>query len=102
MRGTERVVFALRTLGEARQAPALAQGSDAVAPPGQNLMRIGLMADIPDQPVARRIEDVMQRDGELDDAEPRAKMAAGDGYRVDELLAQLFGNLLQIGFRELA
>jgi hypothetical protein len=49
--GAERVVFALRALGEAGQAAALAQRADAVAPSGQNLVRIGLVADVPDQPV---------------------------------------------------
>ena len=76
MRRPERVVFALSPLGEPRQAAAPAQGSDAVAAPGEDLVRIGLVADVPDQPVARRVEDVMDGGGELDDAEPGAKMAA--------------------------
>ena len=41
MRGAERVVFALGALGEAGQPAALAQRADAVAPAGQNLVRIG-------------------------------------------------------------
>jgi hypothetical protein len=45
--------------------------------PGQDLVRIGLMADIPDQPVARRVEDVMEPNGELDDTESGTEMAAG-------------------------
>ncbi len=53
MRGAERVVFALGALGEAGEAAALAQGADAVAAAGQDLVRIGLVADVPDQPVAR-------------------------------------------------
>ena len=48
MRGAERVVLALAAPGEARQAAALAEGADAVAPAGQDLVRIGLVADIPD------------------------------------------------------
>ena len=66
----ERVVFALGALGEARQAAALAERADAVAPPGQDLVRIGLVADVPDQAVARRVEHIVQGDRELDDAEP--------------------------------
>ncbi len=77
MRRAERVVFALGALGEAGQAAALAQRADAVAPAGQDLVRIGLVADVPDQPVARRVEDVVQRDGQLDDAEARRR----DGRR---------------------
>jgi hypothetical protein len=41
----------------------------SAAAAGQDLVRIGLVADIPDQPVARRVEDMVQRDGELDHAE---------------------------------
>ena len=77
MRGAERVVFALGALGEAGEAVALAQRADAIAASGQDLVRIGLVADVPDQPVGRRIENVMQRDGELDHAEAGAEMAAG-------------------------
>ena len=51
--------------------------ADAVAPAGQNLVRIGLVADVPDQPVARRIEDVVERDGQLDHAQARRR----DGRR---------------------
>ena len=51
MRGAERVVFALGALGEAGEAVALAQRADAVAPAGEDLVRIGLVADVPDQAV---------------------------------------------------
>ena len=69
MRGAERVVVAFCAAREARQAAALAQGPDPVAPAGEDLVRIGLVADVPDEAVAGRIEDVMQADGQLDDAE---------------------------------
>ncbi len=93
MRGAERVVFALRAAGEAGQAAALAQRADAVAPAGEDLVRIGLVADVPDQPVARRLEHRVQRDGQLDHAERGAEMAAGDGDGVNRLGAQLLGEL---------
>ena len=51
MRRAEGVVLALRPLGEAGKPAALAQRADAVAPPRQDLVRIGLVADVPDQPV---------------------------------------------------
>ncbi len=76
MRRAERIVFALAALGEAVQPALLADGADAVAAAGQDLMGIGLMADIPDQPVGRGVENVMKRDGQLDDAEACAQMAA--------------------------
>ena len=52
MRRAEGVVLALAAPGEAGQPAALAQGADAVAPAGEDLVRIGLVADVPDQPVA--------------------------------------------------
>ena len=86
VRRAERVVFALAALGEAGKAAAHAQGADAVAPAGQDLVRIALVADVPDQPVVRRVEHIMDRDGQLDHAEPGAEMAAGDRDRRDRLL----------------
>ena len=56
MGGAERIVFALAPLGEAGEPAALSQGADAVAPAGQDLVRIGLVADVPDQPVGRGVE----------------------------------------------
>ena len=102
MRGAERVVFALGALGEAGQAAAHAQRADAVAAAGEDLVRIGLMADVPDDAVARRVEQVVQRDGQLDHAEAGAEMAAGDRHRVDRLLAQLVGELAQLRLVETA
>ena len=95
MGGAERVVFAFGALGEAGQPAALAQRADAVAPAGQDLVRIGLVADVPDELVARRVEHVVQRDRQLDHAEAGAEMAAGDRDRVDGLLAQLVRKLAQ-------
>ncbi len=96
MRRAERVVFALGAAGEAGQAAALAQRADAVAPAGQDLVRIGLVADVPDQPVARGVEHRVQRHGQLDHAEAGAEMAAGDRDRVDRLGAQFVGKLAQL------
>ena len=96
MRGAERIVFALGALGETGQSAALAHGADAVAPAGQDLVRIGLMADVPDQLVVRGVEDVMQGDGQLDHAEAGAEMAAGHRHRTDGFGPQLVCHALQV------
>src|SRR5215468_1513878 len=96
MRRPEAVVFALRPLGKAGETAALAESPDLVPPGGQDLVRIGLMADIPDQPVARRVEEIMERDGKLDDAEPCPKMPPSHGHRADRLGPQLVGNLAEL------
>src|SRR5690606_1499143 len=102
MRRTERIVLALGTLGETRQPAFLSQCPDAISPAGQYLVRIGLVADIPDQPVVWRIEDVMQRNGQFDHAEAGAEMPTRLRYRVNELCAKLARKLRQIAFGQLA
>ena len=102
MRSAEGIVFALAALGEARQAAALTQGADTVAPSGQDLVRIALVADIPDELVLRRVEHVMDRHGQLDHAEARAEMPAAGTDRVDHLAAQFVGQLAQLILLELA
>ncbi len=96
MRRPERVIFALDAAGEAAEAAALAQSADAVAAPGNDLVRIGLVADVPDQLVARRVEHIMDGDGQLDHAEPRAEMPAGHRHRRNHFLAQLVGKLRKL------
>jgi hypothetical protein len=91
MRRAERVVFAFGALGEARQPVLLAQGADAVAPPGQDLVRVALVAHIPDQLVHRGVEDRVDRHGQFDHAQRRAQMPAGFGHGRDHFGAQLIG-----------
>ena len=55
----------------------LLQLADAVAALGKDLVRVGLVADVPDQPVIGGVEDIMERDRQFDDSQPRAQMAAG-------------------------
>jgi hypothetical protein len=55
-----------------------------------------LVADIPDQPIARGLEDVMEYDRQLDDTQPCPKMAAGDRYSIDRFLAKFIRELLEL------
>ena len=93
MRGAERIVIALAALGEAGEAAACAQRADAVAASGQDLVRVGLMANVPDQAVARGVEGVMDGGGQFDHAEAGAEMAAGHRDGIDGFLAQFVGDL---------
>ena len=64
-------------------------------------MRIGLVAHVPDKPVARGIEDIMESDGEFDDPKATAKMPArlgGGGYHFG---SQFRGQPVQIARQEL-
>lgn len=53
------------------------------------------MPDIPDQFIARRIEDAVQRDGELHDAKTSAEMPAGERHDVDGFAPKLVRELGQ-------
>ena len=96
MRRAERVVFALAAPGEAAEAPALAKRADAVAAAGDDLVRIGLVADVPHQLVAGRVEHIMDGDRQLDHAEPGAEVPAGHRHGRDRLLAELVGELREL------
>ncbi len=78
-----------RAPGEAGQPAGLAQRADAVAPAGEDLVRVGLVADVPDQPVARGVEHRVQRHGQLHHAQVRTQVPARDRHRVDQLRPKL-------------
>ena len=102
MADAEGVVLALRPRREGREAVGLLDGVQAIAAPRQHLVRVGLMADVPDQPVMRRVVDIMQRDGELHRAQAGREMAATGADGVDQELAQLLRHLRQFRHRQLA
>ena len=85
--------------GDAAPHPQLLHG---VAPAGQHLVAVGLVADVPHDAVVRRVEHVMQRDRQLDRAEVRRKMASGLAHRFEQELAQLVREPRQLAFLELA
>ena len=89
--GAERVVVALAALRETAQAAQLPQGVHAFAPAGQYLVRIGLVAHVPYQPVVRGIEHIVQRHREFHRAEVGAQVAAGLGHAGQQKGAQLVG-----------
>ena len=100
MAGSELVMLTLRSTQKAGQATLLAQGVQPVVAPGQNLPGIALMPHVPDDLVARRLEPGAERDCQLDDAESGTDVATRLGDDVDEPLAHLVGQLLQLFRRE--
>ncbi len=93
MGGAERVVIAFGALGETGQSAAGAQRANAIAASGQDLVRIGLVTDVPDQAIARGVENIMQGRGQFDDAEAGAEMSARYRDGIDGLLTQFIGDL---------
>src|SRR5580658_11352988 len=58
---SEGIVFALRPFGETTQSIVFTVAGKLFPPAGQDLMAIGLMADVPYQLVIRCIEHIMKR-----------------------------------------
>jgi len=101
VRGAEGVVFAFGATRETGNAIELTQRAHLVATAGQNLVRIRLMADVPDDAVFRRIENVMQGNRQFDRPQIGRKMAPGLGYRIEHEGAQLGCQRLELQAREL-
>ena len=86
-------------LGLARvagQAALLPQPVEAAGPAGDHLVDVRLVAGVPEDPVVRRVEDPVQGQGQLDDAEVRTEVAPGARHRGDEELADLLGQRLEL------
>jgi hypothetical protein len=90
------VVLGLVDRAERGEAAVLADGGELVAPAGDDLVRVRLVADVPEDLVARGVEQGVDRDGDLAGAEVRAEVAPDLPHRVDEQLPDLLRDLLQL------
>ena len=91
---TPKVSYSLSLrVGKGARPPCLLDGVQQFAPPGEHLVRVGLVADVPHQPVIGRVEDVMQRDGQLDRPQTGGEVAAAGADALDQELPQLVGQL---------
>ena len=70
------------------------------AAPGEDLVRITLVPDVPHQAVGGRVVHEVQRDGELHHAQAGAEMPAALAHRFDQVGAQLLRDGGQLGFAE--
>ena len=91
--GAHDVVLALGDRAERREALVLADRRELVAPAGEDLVRVRLVADVPEDLVARRVHQRVQRDGQLARAEVGAEVAADLADRVDDVAADLLRDL---------
>jgi hypothetical protein len=91
--GAHDVVLRLVHRAEGREAPVLADRVELVAAAGEHLVRIGLVAHVPQHLVARGVEQRVDRHGDLAGAEVGAEVPADFADRVDDQLAHLLGHL---------
>ena len=69
MAGHEQVVGRFVRVGEAHEAALGADRVEAVVAAGDELVRVDLVAGVPDEPVLGEVEGQVQGQAQLDDAE---------------------------------
>ena len=74
---------------------------EAVAAAGDDLVPVGLVPHVPHDLVARRVEYVVQREGEIDRAEAGTEVPAGAAHLGEDLVAQVTRNRGQLMHAEL-
>jgi hypothetical protein len=99
--GPHDVVLGLGDRAERGEPAVLADRAQPVAAPGEDLVRVGLVPDVPEDLVARRVEQAVQGDRQLARAEVRAEVAADLADRVDDQLADLLRDILELRVGEL-
>ena len=90
------VVLGLGLARVAGQAALLAQRVEVGRAAGEDLVHVGLVAGVEDDPVVRRVEDPVDGDGQLDHAEVGAEVAAVPGDLGDQEVADLAGELVEL------
>ena len=96
MRRAKRVVFGLRTFRKPGNTAELSQRGHGLAATRQDLVGVGLVADIPDDTVVGGVEHIVQSDRQLDRAEVGRQVAARARDGLQHALAQLVGDLLEV------
>ena len=79
-----------------RQAPSCADSVHPLTPAREDLVAISLVSDIPDYFVIWRVEHVMQRHGQLNNAQAGAQVSATFGDLMHNIRAQLLTKLSQL------
>ena len=70
-------MFAFGAEEKAVQPLVLPHGVNAIETAGKHLVNVALVTDVEDEPVVRRVENAMKRDGQLDHTEIGSEMTAG-------------------------
>jgi hypothetical protein len=90
-------VRAFGTQHEPVQAARRAYRVEPVLAPGQQLVHVGLVAHVKQETVSRRVEYVVQRNGELHHSEVGAKVAAVVGKDGNQPFAYFRRQLIEFG-----
>ena len=99
--GAVAIVRAFGAQREAVQAVRGANGVKAIFAPGEQLVNVDLVADVPDEFILGSLEHAMQREGQFDDAEIRPEMPAVFGEDRDQLISNFLAELAELIERQL-
>ena len=97
MPGNKRVCRGFPAPGEAGDSLAAAQRAELGIPPGQQLVRVSLVTDVPDNPVGFHVKNKMQRRRQLYRAEIGGQVSPGFGDGTQNAAPQLPAELFQLG-----
>ena len=96
MTGAKRVVFRFVATQKTADAPILFDRRQQIATARQNLVRVCLVTNIPDQAIMGRIESVVKRDRELNGTQRRASVPAYARHSLQNILTNFVGDPLKI------
>ncbi len=88
MRVLDDVMLGLGLARVAGDAAALPEAREPGLAARQQLVHVGLVAGVEQDPVDRRVEYPVQCDGELHDTEVRPEMTASPRHRLNEQIAE--------------
>ena len=87
MAHTKRIELAFTPFWKRRKPTGFLDGSDPVAPAGQDLVGVNLVSDIPDQPVMGCFKAIIQGDRQLNTTQACTEVSAAGRYCLDQVLA---------------
>ena len=99
MAGAKIVVLTLCSLEKTADAFVLSNRLEFCFAAGQNLVNVTLMPNIPNEFVHRRLKNMVQGNGQLDDAQAGRKMPANAGDHFDKIVADFATKLFKVGNR---
>src|SRR6185503_6507688 len=94
---SECIVLTFCSFRKTAQAVFFANGIKLIPAPGKYFMPVSLVANIPNQLIIRRVENIVKRYGKFHHAEACRKMPAMHAYHIHDILTKFVRYLVQLG-----
>ena len=101
MPSSKAIIFTFLNFRETTQSPKLANGRKPILSLSQNLMRVCLMPNIPNQSIIRNIKNIMQSNRKFNSTQRRSQMPWIFSQNTNNIIPYLFTKQRQLLFREL-